>query len=205
VELLTGRHWLLVDAPSCGALLCRMQTSIAAGWMWSRHDWRQTVGALKSWIKWHTIIKGDGWAGFTYFLGWALSSCRYPADRVPRIQAPNYGEKQGVQQCTAVCPTALGPASLCGGALVLPCILRLRTPPPYAGGLRDRHTSHGSGPHLPAREGSRAFYPTSKVASRLSRLDSRVVRASSSRPSLMSSSPSLSYNLCSSSSTTCSR
>jgi hypothetical protein len=41
-------------------------------------------------------------------------------------------------------------------ALVLPRVTRLRTPPPYSGGLRFCHMSHGSGPCLPAREGSGA-------------------------------------------------
>jgi hypothetical protein len=51
---------------------------------------------------------------------------------------------------------ALDPASLLERALVLPCAPRLRTWPPYSGGLRCCHVPHSSGPRLPARGGSGA-------------------------------------------------
>jgi hypothetical protein len=57
---------------------------------------------------------------------------------------------------TATCPAALDPASLTRRAPTLPRASRLRTPPPCSGGLRCCHVSHGSGPRLPAQEGSGA-------------------------------------------------
>jgi hypothetical protein len=56
----------------------------------------------------------------------------------------------------ATCPTAPELASLLGRAPTLPCVPRLGTLPPCSGGLRCCHVSHGSGPCLPAREGSGA-------------------------------------------------
>jgi hypothetical protein len=46
------------------------------------------------------------------------------------------------------------PAFLLGRASVLPRAPRLWTPPPSSEGLQCCHTSHGSGPRLPAQEGS---------------------------------------------------
>jgi hypothetical protein len=56
----------------------------------------------------------------------------------------------------ATSPTVPDPASLLGRAPVLPRVTQLRTLPPYSGGLRCCHVPHGSGPCLPAREGSYA-------------------------------------------------
>jgi hypothetical protein len=62
---------------------------------------------------------------------------------------------------TIMCPTALDPASLLRRAPTLLCASCPQTPPPCSGGLRCRHVSHGSGPRLPAREGSgAAMFPT---------------------------------------------
>jgi hypothetical protein len=57
---------------------------------------------------------------------------------------------------TTTCPTAPDPASLLRRALALPRAPRLRTPHPCSGGLQFSHMSHGSGPRLPAQEGSGA-------------------------------------------------
>jgi hypothetical protein len=57
---------------------------------------------------------------------------------------------------TAMCPVPPDPTSLPRRAPVLPRAPRLRTPPPYSGGLWCCHMSHSSRPRLPAREGSSA-------------------------------------------------
>jgi hypothetical protein len=56
----------------------------------------------------------------------------------------------------AMCPTALDLASYLRWALVLPCVLWLRTSPPSRGGLQCCHVSYGSGPRLPTELGSSA-------------------------------------------------
>jgi hypothetical protein len=56
----------------------------------------------------------------------------------------------------AMCPTAPDPASLLRRALVLPRVARLLTSPSCSAGLWCCYVSHGSGPRLPAREGSSA-------------------------------------------------
>jgi hypothetical protein len=53
-----------------------------------------------------------------------------------------------------LCPVALDPASLLGRASALPQVPWLRILPPYLGGLRRYHISHGFGSCLPTREGS---------------------------------------------------
>jgi hypothetical protein len=74
------------------------------------------------------------------------------------------------------CPAASDPASLRGG---------LRTSPPCPEGLRCCHMSYGSGPHLPAQEGSgdvtyhTALNPASLVRRVL--MLSRVLRSSEGR------------------------
>jgi hypothetical protein len=61
----------------------------------------------------------------------------------------------------ATCPAALDPASLLGRAPALSCVPRHRILPSCSRGLRRSHVSHGTGPRLPAREGSgAAMYPT---------------------------------------------
>jgi hypothetical protein len=58
------------------------------------------------------------------------------------------------------CSMASDPASMSRRALAPPRVLQLRTPFPHRGGLRHCHVSQGSGPRLPAGEGSgAATYP----------------------------------------------
>jgi hypothetical protein len=56
----------------------------------------------------------------------------------------------------ATCPAAPDPASLLGRALALPHVPRLWILPPCSRGLQRCHVSHGTGPRLPAWEGSSA-------------------------------------------------
>jgi hypothetical protein len=58
---------------------------------------------------------------------------------------------------TATCHTAPDLASLLEKALMLSRVTRLWTPPPCSGGLQFCHMPHGSGPCLPAQEGSGAI------------------------------------------------
>jgi hypothetical protein len=66
------------------------------------------------------------------------------------------------------CPMAPDPATRHGRALASPRVSWHQTPPPDPGGLWRHHVSHGTKPHLPAREGSgvtmclMATYPTSR-------------------------------------------
>jgi hypothetical protein len=89
----------------------------------------------------------------------------------------------------ATCPAALDPASLHERALTLPRVPRLRILPPCSRGLQRCHVSHGTGPRLPAWEGSSAVMcpaalcgpQTSRIKKDLAdlpmRLDSRVSKA----------------------------
>jgi hypothetical protein len=53
-----------------------------------------------------------------------------------------------------MCPAALDPATVLWRAPALPCATQFQTPPPCSGGLRRYHMPRGSGPYLPAQEGS---------------------------------------------------
>jgi hypothetical protein len=73
---------------------------------------------------------------------WKFQQCSAIFDHVgtlhtgyPRVQVWDQGEGKDVLPHAAMCPTA-------------------PDPPPYWGGLRRYHMSHGSGPYLPVREGS---------------------------------------------------
>jgi hypothetical protein len=46
--------------------------------------------------------------------------CRYPTDRVPRVQVSSQDKEWGVYPCTATCPAVSGPTSLPRWALRLP-------------------------------------------------------------------------------------
>jgi hypothetical protein len=71
----------------------------------------------------------------------------------PRLQT-HVPAREGSSATT--CRTTSDPASLLGRALVLTCVTQLWTLPPYSGGFWCCHRPHGSGPCLPAREGSSA-------------------------------------------------
>jgi hypothetical protein len=83
----------------------------------------------------------------------------------PRLR-PRLPAQEGSD--AAMCYTALDPASLLRRAPVLPCATWLWTLPPYSGGLWWCHVPHGSGPCLPAREGSDAVTCPEALKERLS-------------------------------------
>jgi hypothetical protein len=115
------------------------------------------------------------WAASGWQAGPVDVGYRYPAGRVPLYTSfkPKHREGRASAHCHVpcgsgpclpteacsdafTCLTALNPASLLGRALVLPCVTRLRTPPPWLEGLLCYHMPQGSGSHLPARDGSGA-------------------------------------------------
>jgi hypothetical protein len=102
-----------------------------------------------------------------FLLGWASVLSRVPLLRTPppcrgavrrchvlRSSQPHLPTWEG--SSAAICPAALDLISIHGRAPALPRVPQLRTPPPYIGGLRRCHASRGTGPHLPASEGSGA-------------------------------------------------
>jgi hypothetical protein len=73
-----------------------------------------------------------------------LQCCHVPHGFGPRLPA-----REG--SSAATCHMTSDLTTLLGRAPILPRVTRLRTPPPYSGGLQCCHVPHGSRPCLPVR------------------------------------------------------